>query len=216
MIILPILTIPHVQLHFSWKGWENFLLSQRVSVNFMMQRVKLDENYWLPTSPSASSPPHQHYYHCRFNDHHHYHLCDIIPSSPSIATSYPDSDIYFFVWILLTFPPSALKCRVYDAPLNGARACNIKTDGIEQELACTVMCNEKAGFVPPPQWDSYLCQSDGHWYGLKQNTFVPLRLPQGKPWPDCGRKWCVLTSLSMFTAHAHWCFAVLTFYQEIV
>ena len=155
-------------------------------------------------------------YHRRFNYHHHYQRCDINPSSPSIATSYPDLDINFCVWILLTFPPSALKCRVYDAPLNGARACNIKIQGIDQELACTVTCNEKAAYVETPPWDSYLCQSDGNWYGLNQKMFVPSLLPEGKPWPDCGRKWCVLTSLTIFTAHPHWSFAVLPFYQEIV
>ena len=78
-------------------------------------------------------------------------------------------------------------CPLYEAPKNGALACN----EINSDYQCIVMCRNGFDFVFNPAM-LYYCQ-EGEW-----QFYVPIlySYPQQLPWPDCSSK---LISLFIIT-----------------
>ena len=80
-------------------------------------------------------------------------------------------------------------CPLYEAPKNGALACN----EFNLDYMCVVMCRNEFDFVFNPAM-LYFC-SEGEWqyYVTSQYSY-----PQQLPWPDCSSK---LISLLIITVN---------------
>ena len=78
-------------------------------------------------------------------------------------------------------------CSLYEAPKNGALACN----KINSDYRCVVMCRNEFDFEFNPAM-LYHCL-DGQWKFYSSGSYS---YPQQLPWPDCSSK---LISLLIIT-----------------